>query len=356
MAPLKILVLSDGRPGHYHLAEGVAAAAGRLVQVETVRVEITRRKAAPTRGLRLLLESGAVSPGRMLSLGYGIEARALPAAGLVISAGGDTIAANVAAAAVLGAPNIFCGTLRHMAPERFALIVSSYQRHAGLSRHVVTLKPSAIDPDMLGTRRERRVEPYSAASPPARAALLIGGDSGLFSYSEGEWRRLIAFLPALTAAWGTRWLVSTSRRTAPWVADALVALADSSDCIEQLVDYRSAGPGTLPGLLARADMALCTEDSSTMISEAVGARLPVVGVAPETHDFKPEEAEYRALMLARGWARFLPLAALEPERLGAALAEVRPMAENHLDALARVLAQRLPEVFAVRGGEAPSNL
>ena len=38
--PLKALLLSDGRPGHYHLAEGVLAAVARLRPVETVRLEI----------------------------------------------------------------------------------------------------------------------------------------------------------------------------------------------------------------------------------------------------------------------------------------------------------------------------
>ena len=48
-------------------------------------------------------------------------------------------------------PSIFCGSLlRGLGPENFNLIVSSYDRDAGSDRHMVVLKPSAIDPDALG--------------------------------------------------------------------------------------------------------------------------------------------------------------------------------------------------------------
>ena len=63
--------------------------------------------------------------------------------------------------------------------------------------------------------------------------------------------------------------------------------------VARFIDYRTAGPGTLPEVFATAEVIVCTEDSSTMISEAVSARLPVVGVAPAAHRFTDEEEAYR---------------------------------------------------------------
>lgn len=83
-----------------------------------------------------------------------------------------------------------------------------------------------------------------------------------------------------------------------------------------------------------------------MLSEAVCARLPVVGVAPAEHAFKDEEREYRDFMLREGWCKFLALAALTPETFAAALSEVRPLKENHLDRLAGDIARRLPQLFS----------
>jgi hypothetical protein len=343
MTALRILILSDGRPGHYHLAEGVAAAIARRRPVVIARAEVKRQPLTSARVLKGLLYAGRAGSTTLLRLGYRLDARALPPCDLVVSGGGDTIAANAAIARLRNVPNIFCGTLRHLAPERFSLVVSSYARHKDLPRHLVCLKPSAFDPDALagGTRRAGR----NAQGHPTRALLLVGGDSGLFHYEQQEWRRLLDALPELTAAWGTRWLVSTSRRTDPIVGDALADLARPGDVIERFVDYRTAGPGTLPDLFAEADMAVVTEDSSTMLSEAVAARLPVIGVSPAARAFKPEEAEYREFMHRQGWCRSTTLDALTPGHLSALLAQITPLAENHLDRLARELEARLAHLI-----------
>ena len=68
MTALRILLLSDGRPGHYHLAEGVCAALQRLRPVEVVTVAIKRR--LPTRVLMGALRAGVcrASVGTALGL------------------------------------------------------------------------------------------------------------------------------------------------------------------------------------------------------------------------------------------------------------------------------------------------
>ncbi len=343
MRTLPILLLSDDRPGHYHLAEGVIAAIARLREVDVTSRRVKRRRLAPARLLRTLVAGGTVSPQRLLSLGYGLDAGALGEAALVISAGGETLPANVAAARALGAANIFVGSTRGMAPEHFSLIVSSYARHADRPRHLVTLKPSAVDPDALG--RPASAPRLGPDNPPATAGLLIGGDSGLFTYRDAEWRRLLDFARALSQAWGTRWLLSTSRRTAPAVAEAAFDLAKDKSVVADFIDYKLAGPGTLSRIFGKADMILCTEDSSTMLSEAVWARLPVIGVSPAEHDFKAEERDYRQWLIGNDWCRCLPLAGLDVESVAAALSEIEPLEENPLDRLAGDVQAKLPALF-----------
>lgn len=346
MKTLRILHLADDRPGHYHLAEGVIAAAERLGPVEVERLLIRRRRIVPTRMLRYLTGQHWFPPGAVLAAGYGIAAQSLAPARLVVSAGGETLAANAAAARALGAANIFCGSLRGIAAENFSLVVSSYDRHAQLPRHIVTLKPSKLDPDALG--RPAQVPRLGAASPPRLAGLLIGGDSGLFRYRMEEWRRLFDFAKAVSAAWGTRWIVSTSPRTARDPADAAAALARDPAVVAEFIDYRVAGPGTLAGLFAQVDCIVCTEDSSTMISEAISARLPVVGVSPADHAFSAEERKYRSFLAGRNWCRYMPIEALSVEAFGAALSEITVFEGNPLDDLAATLRRRLPSLFAPR--------
>jgi len=343
MSALRILHLSDGRPGHYHLAEGVMAALSRLRPLEVRSLHINRRKLVPARYLRALATKPWCPPERVLSAGYGLDAASLPDADLVISSGGETLPANLAVKRLLGAENIFIGSTRKVGTEAFSLIVSSYARHEGMPRHLVTLKPSAVDPDELG--RPREVPVCGPENPPQLAGLLIGGDSGLFKYRDGEWHRLFVFARETSRAWGTRWLVSTSRRTPPQIAQAAFDLAKDKDTVADFIDYKLAGPGTLPKILSRADAIVCSEDSSTMVSEAVWARLPVVGVSPERHAFKPEEADYRRTMLENNWARFMPIADLSVERFGKRLGEIRVIEANPLDDLAGRLQKALPQIF-----------
>lgn len=343
MSALRILHFSDGRPGHYHLAEGVIAALARLRSVEVRTIQIRRRRLMPVRYLRKLATAGWCPPERVLGLGYGLDADTLLKADLVISSGGETLPVNLAAKRLLGAGNIFVGSTRDVDEQEFSLIVSSYARHEGRPKHLVTLKPSALDAGDLG--RPEHVPVFGPSNPPKLAGLLVGGESGLFKYSNDEWQRVFAFAREVSKSWGTRWLVSTSRRTAPDIAQAAFDLAKNKDTVADFIDYKLAGPGTLSKIFSRADMIVCSEDSSTMVSEAVWARLPVIGVSPEKHSFKPEEAQYRQMMLDKNWCRFLPISGLSVEGFGAALGEITVLDQDPLDALARQLEQRLPQLF-----------
>jgi hypothetical protein len=49
----------------------------------------------------------------------------------------------------------------------------------------------------------------------------------------------------------------------------------------------------LPEVFGKAEVIVCTEDSSSLISEAVSEPLPVIGVAPAAHGFTDEEEAYR---------------------------------------------------------------
>ena len=344
--PLRVIFLADTRPGHYHLAQGVIAALERIRPVEVTRIEVKRKWIVPTRWLRARINAKSFFPPRMLRMSYRIDAYALPQADLVVSAGGETQMPNICVSRFLGGiPSIFCGSLlRGLAPENFSLIISSYDRDTVSPRHMVVLKPSAIDPDKLG--RPAVVPRYGPDLHPKLAGLLVGGNAGPFRYKRAEYERLLAFITQVSREWGTRWLVSTSRRTPDVVADMIASLAKDESVVARFIDFRSAGPGTLPEIFGRAEVIVCTEDSSTMISEAVSARLPVVGVAPRAHRFTDEEQIYRSFLLHNNWCRVLPIAELSPRKFTEALSEITPIQESPLDALAAKLRERLPELFA----------
>jgi mitochondrial fission protein ELM1 len=330
MPPLNLLLISDGRPGHYRLAEGIVAGLARLRAINVQRLEVRRRWLTPTRSLAWLMNAG-LKPTQVLKLGYDIDARSLPDADIIVSAGGDTLAANVAATRLLGALNIFYGSLRRYEADDFALSLSSYERPG----QVMALKPSAFDPDTL-------------PPAPAFAGLIIGGDTPDILYRPEDWQRLATYLSATYAYSGTQWIVSNSRRT-PDEASRLVAelAAQRGGPIQSFIDVRSAAAGSLVDLFAQCATILCTADSSSMLSESVWARRPVISIRPAAFKLTDAEAGYRLYLEKHGWARQLAIAELAPERVAVIFSEIAPLKENPLDQLAATLKRELPQLAAI---------
>jgi mitochondrial fission protein ELM1 len=336
-----VLLLSDGKPGHYHQSEGVIAAMARLRPVVTHQLRVRRRLVLPARILQQLLSAGA-SARTILRLGYGLAPEALPPADVVVSAGGETLAANAAIALLLKRPNIFYGSLRRLPPTMIRLNIVYLDRLAVLPNQLVSLPPSAADPPASSPASRS-----SVSHPPRLIGALIGGDSGVFHYRQDDWSRLLVLMRDIHAVAGARWLVTTSRRSPAALGDALAAMAAEPDSpIAEFIDFRNAGPGTAARVLASANAIVCTDDSTAMISEAVGARLPVVSLSIDLEALRGPEAEFRAYLARQRWLRVLPLEGVTPPLLLNAFEELAPRTATVAEELASALAQRLPELFA----------
>ena len=340
MTHLKAILLSDGKPGHFHCSEGILAAAGRLRPVDTKTVRIARPLWAPSAVLAWLTNR-KVSPALILSRIYGLKLDAIPVGDIIISAGGDTLAANIALARLTGKPNLFFGSLRSYRPDDFTLALNSYTTDTPAPNQATILKPSPADPASLP------VPDLDHRRLPRIAGLLIGGNAGTVSFRQKDWDHLITFLDDSRVRLGISWIVSNSRRTPGAVSDRLATLAARRDGpSHEFIDVRTAGPGTLQTLFANSGAIIVTADSSAMLSEAVWMRRPVLAVRPSRMSLPAQEADYRRWLERDGWCRELPLSELDTERFATLMRAIFPMAENPQQELARVLAQKLPDLFA----------
>ncbi len=344
MDPLRVLFLSDTYPGHHNFADGVLAAIKLLRPVESI---VVRSRAAPNirmRMVRPMTRGNRTALQAALILGYGINPVRLPDVELVLSGGGETLAANVAAARLLDAPNIFCGSVRGgIEADQFSLVVNSYDEDDGPPNHISTLKPS-----IFGSEHFTRPQPYVPFGPgrsPKLAGLMLGGDSGYFRYRFAEWAELRDRILAISKQTGIRWIISTSRRTPNKVADLFVSLAEDDQIVDHLIDFRSAGPGSLFDLFARSEVVVCTADSSSMLSEAIAVRLPTIALCPERYGFKPPEAAYRDKIKSLNWARYAAIKDLDEGTLSHHLAEIVPRDTDHLTELSQSIREKLPELF-----------
>lgn len=98
---------------------------------------------------------------------------------------------------------------------------------------------------------------------PGSGVVLIGGPSRHFDWDEAL---VLSQVQALLASEPRQWLIGSSRRTPPSTEQALAELAG-----ERFIPAAETGPDWLPQQLARAEACWVTQDSASMVYEALTA-------------------------------------------------------------------------------------
>lgn len=233
-----IRILSDGKPGHENQSVGLAEALRRRTgaTVECLRLDSAKSVWARVAAARTL-SSGAVRPQ------------------LVIAAGHGTHVPLLAAARAFGARSVVI--MKPSLPTwLFDLCL--------VPRHDV--KPDAAGGRVVVTQgalnRIAEVVPVKAAT----GLILIGGPSKHHDWA-GE--PLLAAINDVVRSDPTlSWTLTDSRRTPAGFVDRIASLRLPS---LQIVPHTQTVPGWLPEKLLAAQQAWVTEDSISMIYEAITA-------------------------------------------------------------------------------------
>ena len=328
MAEKTILLLSDGRPGHFRQSEAIVLALSRRMAIKVERIELTKPRIFPRRLARYV--ALYAPPGLALSWLYGLKDYPKPDA--IVSAGGNTLAANIALAKKHRVPNIFTGTPRHVGRENFSLVLTPYKSEGALANTAYALKPCALDPEQFPAPKR-----WPAAS--FRIAVFIGGPTPAADFSLFDWQALIHLIWTIAKELDIRFTVVTSRRTPDAFYMALNLIIGHKDIVERFIDHRQAGTGSIAEAYA-ADAIFATSDSMSMITEGVAARRPVIVLTPaSTKPFRDNEAVDD--LAADNRVAVLPVREATPKQITAKLTSLTPMTENHLDHLANIVAAAL---------------
>jgi mitochondrial fission protein ELM1 len=272
---LKLMLLEDKKPGHFHQVAGVARALERLVPVVSTPLKIRQRRAIHV-GLLPLLMKLQLSPRLGLWLLYDINIDAIERPDGIVGSGRSTVPAGILLSQHFGVPFVFAGMVSGYDTQHVAMQLVGKRRFAGMPGFAWVPKPTSIDPEVYPVPR-----PVTsiAAMEGAEFALLIGGDSTDHRFTAEEWQAITALVSTTHERFGVAWRVSTSRRSPVGISDAIAALAYEGT-VAEFVDYRSAGPGSATRLYG-ADVIVVTHDSRSMIAEASAARRPVIALRPQ---------------------------------------------------------------------------
>lgn len=284
MAALRILVLHDGKPGHYSQSLGLA----RLIAARSEGgAEITALRAKPRLKLfnHLLRWLAALAtPLAQRAVFYAYRGDALPdrPADIVLSFGGNVLALNVALKRHWQCQNIVIGNCYRLAPSSVSAHLTAFPtttevlawRELNVASRVALCKTDVKQNQRLGAVLQEQ------ASRPLWA-LLIGGNGSGLHYGDADWHALGRMAALLAERHGIQWLVTTSRRSPAAAATILQGYLNEQNCL-QAVFYQGDNSPSADALIGAAQRIFCTEDSLSMLNESVAMNKPVVSLRPES--------------------------------------------------------------------------
>jgi mitochondrial fission protein ELM1 len=266
-----IVVLDEGKAGHTNQAVAVAEA---LAQVCGGEVRIIR---ALLRGwakypLRMCLNHRIcrkyLERSRAWKVAYRID-EMTKCPDIVVSSGKNTSMLNVWMASVCSAKSVYVGNPKKLDHRLFDAVVTVLD--LGFDNQILldvapTL-PYRGDLDAFckenGLDRSKRY-----------CALLIGGDGSGYRYTDQEYDALIAYVNR--TAKDINWLVTTSRRTPLDVEKRMRAQMNAA----MFVAYNQEPKKVIGAFLALSEMVYVTEESASMIGEAISSQTKVVALKP----------------------------------------------------------------------------
>ncbi|MBI5137015.1 MAG: mitochondrial fission ELM1 family protein [Nitrospirae bacterium] len=292
------LVLSDGKPGHENQSIGVLpkGLAHRVFPV-TFHGRGARLRASLAARLRWRALAGRFPWHGLIGDGAGLMALAAERPSVVVSAGSGPAPINLLLARHLRVPAVTCMTPSVGLGGFDLALVPRHDHPPDRPNVVVTLgAPNRVDPDTL--RAEGEAFRARHGLPQGRyAVLLMGGDSARFRIGVAQGLAALEGCLALAARHGMELLVTTSRRTAPDTEAAMAALAHRC---AYFCAGRDDPERVVPGMLALAELAVVTEDSVSMVSEAASAPARVLALGVERKGGVPRRHEAVLAALADG--------------------------------------------------------
>ena len=286
--PKKIVILSDGKPGHYNQSLGIM---DQLSDDEYQLVEINFRSKWHDNILRIFL---SLFPGGKLTdkviwsiLFFSLteetisKLKNIQSVALILSTGSSVAAVNLLLGQLLDAKTVTCRPPSPVGTRQFdlAILPRLYWRQPERINVCRTLGvPNRISPERL--EHFRPLSQKVSSSQRSKIGLLIGGNSTLHNMSKKVATRWIDFLIQLVKSRKWQVLLSTSRRT-PKVIEEYIAdiVKDRNDDFPiNLFSHQtpSSSQFKFEHILANSDLLLVTEDCFSMVCEACSSGKPVV--------------------------------------------------------------------------------
>jgi mitochondrial fission protein ELM1 len=310
---MRILIVSDGKPGHFNQSLGVVA---QLPEAEFDQFEVKFKSKFRDNLIRLIftLFGGLRLPKYLLrslfrfALTDSVCQKALEYENkgyeVVISTGSSVAVINLILSRLNGAKSAVCTRPSPVGIRLFDLAILPKHQWSKHNKHnpkdtkkvVRTLGvPNRISPESMAKLRED-VQAEFKLSDKLRLGVLVGGDEPHYSISLETAKRLVDSLLKVSDLMNAEIALTTSRRT-PTEVEKLIELTLSK---QQRCALLAIAGGTIAVsnpvsvILAISDIVIVTEDSFSMVCEAASSGKKVIIVEVDRKKHLPHPARESA--------------------------------------------------------------
>lgn len=343
----RVWLVDEGSPGHRVQSEGVLAAlAARGIAFETTRVAVRPRLRGALRPVARAVFSrldgrAALAFARVVAA---FDPPSGPAPAFVVGSAGGSAFALRGLARAAGAPSVFVGNPKPIPAGWFDAVLSPIPLANAPDAILTGVVPSPMRPETCAAAAATH---WGGPPPPGLWAMLVGGESRNHHFAPEDFAGLGRAVTALARAHGVRWLIATSRRTGSEGEAALAAALDPG-VVEDLALWGAAPRKVVAPFLGAAGLVVVTQDSLTMLSEALAAGKRTIAAAPAAVTLAPDNFMARLLAAFEALPQFSrsSIAALGAVDPGPGVGRVFPETVAMADAAAAALARQ----FALQEG------
>lgn len=284
---MKIWLLDEGTPGHTVQTEGI----GRILRERDGAGLFWIRCRLELAGWKRPLARLAVSraaPGIGLSyvrkLYPGLELPENCAPDLVVSSCGKSAYLNRLLGRAFGARCVFIGERKPFPASWFDLIITPVEEGLPNELLIPVIETGWTAGDAAAAMKDH----WRGDIPCGCWTLLIGGESRSHRFTQADWECLADGVNAISERNGVRWLISTSRRTGAAV-ESFLRHRIRPECIAEAVWWGEQPKKVVGAFLAAGERIFVTQDSLTMMSEALAVGKRTELLRPAVCDM-PEES------------------------------------------------------------------
>jgi len=292
---MKILIISDGRPGHYNQSLGIVS---QMKDVDFYLIEVKFRSKRRDNLLRVLVQllgwmsmpDGLIIHLLDMALSQGSAGEMLTCEDydIILSTGSSVAPINLLMGKLIDAYVVVCTRPSPLGIAYFDLAILPQHHWPRINRKNVckTLGvPNLINPEDIEQRR-KQLQGKLNLPDKARIGVLLGGEDRYFTITQATANKLLDVLLKICDEIDGKLALTTSRRTPPAVEEVMhsrlnehnrcVLLELASGIYPRNRDKFAKIPDTVASIFAISDIVIVTEDSFSMVCEAASSGRKIV--------------------------------------------------------------------------------